>query len=355
MSAMRRPGIAALILLAVLLPAGSSTARAADEVRVERLGGATRIETAVEISKATYGDRNSSAFLAGATAFPDALAASYPAAIYSSPILLTPKERLHEATREELLRLQVDRVDILGDTTVVSNAVQDELASLGIESNRLAGETRYETSLQANAVGGGENVGGPALVATGTGFADALAVGPLAAGLYWPIVLTTPDELHPAARESFGYGYNEAILVGGTAAIADRVGEQIEQICRSAQDPDRPDAQNCVKVIGRIGGADRTQTAALFADELVRQVGTPPTHVNLARGDDFADAAAGGPHAGDELAPILLTVNRDELGEATRQWLEEHADTIESIHVFGTRGAISDEVVEEAREAATAD
>ncbi len=34
--------------------------------------------------------------------------------------------------------------------------------------------------------------------------------------------------------------------------------------------------------------------------------------MNLARGDGFADALAGGPHAGEERAPVLLTADVDE-------------------------------------------
>jgi len=68
----------------------------------------------------------------------------------------------------------------------------------------------------------------------------------------------------------------------------------------------------------------------------------------------LTDAAAGGPHGGFERAPILLTTDSDTLSDATRRWLEEHRDTIESIDVLGTSDVVPDAVVQEARSAATA-
>ena len=75
--------------------------------------------------------------------------------------------------------------------------------------------------------------------------------------------------------------------------------------------------------------------------------------MNLARGDGFADALAGGPHGGEERAPILLTASVDDLTTATRDFLRSRAGTISSIDVLGDTTAVSDAVVEQARTAAT--
>ena len=64
-------------------------------------------------------------------------------------------------------------------------------------------------------------------------------------------------------------------------------------------------------------------------------------HVNLARGDDYPDALAGGPHAGEELSPVLLTSSSTVLGPMTRAWLTMHSSTLLDGHLFGGTSAMN--------------
>lgn len=320
---------------------------AAEQVTVERLGGPTRYETAVKITQAVFPGPVEGVWLARGDLFPDALAASYP----GGPILLTPSDELHPAVRQELRRLEAPLVYIAGDSTAVSHEVEGAIQAMGIDTHRASGADRFATARSVVATRPEDNYG-TAIVTTGLEFADALAAGPLANAGNMPILLTTPDRLHEQAAEGlYEQGIHHVIIVGGTAAVSEQVRRDIENFCPF-------DGGRCITT-SRIGGRSRTETAALVADELVQWVrdnldpAFVPTHVNLARGDNFPDATAGGPHGGAELAPVLLTGDPHTLSDATRQWLEKHADTIESIHVFGTHHAISDQVAEEARQAAT--
>jgi len=344
--------IATSVAALVLVAAPGAGARA--EVTVARLGGTTRIETAVALSKSRFGPTTYDAWLARADAFPDALVASAPAGFFNGggPILLTPSDHLHPSVREELERLDTQRVFILGSDDVISGEVEAEIAEMGIDRFRISGRDRYQTAAGAASTMAGETFQ-MAFLATGADFADSLAAGPLAYILGRPIFLTTPDELHPSAAQGFLDTTSRKItILGGSAAVSERVERQVEETCYNPGTPE-PD---CVEVVGRIGGRDRTETATLLADELLRQtdygVG-PPTHVNLARGDAFPDGVAGAPHAGEELAPILLTAGPDTLGDATREWLESYKGTIETLDAFGTADALSDRVLEEARAAAS--
>lgn len=344
----------AMLLTAVLSATGpTAQARLAADVTVERLGGPTRYETAVRISQETFPGQLHGAWLARGDLFPDALAASYAAKAGSGggPILLTPPDELHPAVRDELRRTDIQLVYIAGDASAISHGVEAEIQAMGIDTHRAAGADRFATARSVAATAPNNNYG-TAIIVTGLDFADALAAGPIAYARYMPIFLTTPDRLHEqAANGLYEQGIHHVIIVGGTSAVSEQVRRDIENFCPF-------DGGGCITT-SRIGGRNRTETAALLADELVRQVrenvdpGHVPTHVNLARGDTFPDATAGGPHGGQETAPILLTADPHTLGDATRAWLEKHAATIESIHVFGTRDAISNEVVEEARQAAS--
>lgn len=346
--------VAAVALIALAVLPGPGELGAAEQVTAERIGGVDRYETAALMARATFPfgpNRAYDVWVARGDLFPDALAASYPAGQYNGggPLVLTPTDRLHPAARGVIEELAW-RVWIMGDSTAVSAEVEAEIAAMpNVEDViRVSGVDRYYTASAAVSVypDGHFEVG---LLATGTNFADALAAGPLAYSQVMPLLLTTPDSLHPAARQWIEQALDEVIIVGGTAAVSDTVRQEIEQICR--------DGDGCVRT-RRIGGSSRTETAALLADELVQRMqrNDPdwvPTHVNLARGDAFPDAAAGGSHGGEELAPLLLTTDPTNLGDPTRQWLETHNATIESIHVFGTRDAVSGSVVAEARAAAT--
>ncbi|MBW3661928.1 MAG: cell wall-binding repeat-containing protein [Actinobacteria bacterium] len=347
----RRLAVATLLCLLPAVPASGN-----EQVRVERLGGADRYETAAIVARATFPpgpDRRYDVYVARGDVFPDALAASFVAGYYNGggPLLLTPTHELHSATRAAIEDLAW-RVAILGDEIAVSHRVEEEIRAIPSVEDvyRIAGPDRYWTA--RHIVGKApQDHSTTGIVATGADFVDALVAGPLAYTLAMPLLLTTPDRLHEAARDGLEQesSISEVIVVGGRAAVSDVVVREIEAICR--------DDTGCITA-ERIGGATRTETATLLANEYLErlgELGQPVEHVNLARGDVFADAAAGAPHAGEEaeLAPILLTRDPNTLSSDTRRWLEAHRETLESIHVFGTSDAVSDEVVDEARQAAT--
>jgi putative cell wall-binding protein len=115
-------------------------------------------------------------------------------------------------------------------------------------------------------------------------------------------------------------------------------------------------------VVVRIAGRDRTETATKVADYELdpnsklavdnRALTFDSAHVNLARGDDYPDALAGGPHAGEELSPVLLTSSSTVLGPMTRAWLTTHSGTLLDGHLFGGPAAISTTVQSDATTAA---
>lgn len=346
-------GWLAVLIGMVALMVTAPVAGASSDVTIERLGGVTRIETAVALSRSTFEPTTYDAWLARGDAFPDALVASAPAGFYNGggPVLLTPSDHLHPAVREELERLDTQRVFILGSHDVISEEVEAEIAAMGIDRFRISGSDRYGTAVGVASTMSGETRG-MAFLATGADFADSLAAGPLAYILGRPIYLTPPDGLHPDAAQGLLHTSSRNVtILGGPAAVSERVARQVEETCY----PDTG-GRDCLEVVARIGGRDRTETATLLADELLRQteygVG-PPSHVNLARGDAFPDGIAGAPHAGEELAPILLAAGPDTLGDATREWLESYRGTIETLHAFGTEDALSDRVLEEAKVAAS--
>jgi hypothetical protein len=209
--------------------------------------------------------------------------------------------------------------------------------------DRIAGPTRFSTALGVAEDPDASNIGflngeRTAILTTGNGFADALAAGPLAYAGRYPVLLTTPTSLVAEASQALTQLHVERVLIlGGSTAISQGVEDAVRNMSIN---------------VTRIAGFDRTATAAaLAAFELANPaLGFSPFHANLARGDDAGggvDALAGGPHAGREHAPILLTAGPDTLDTAqlaNARFLYDHLATISSGHLFGGVTAITENV-----------
>ncbi|WP_108668321.1 cell wall-binding repeat-containing protein [Euzebya rosea] len=129
---------------------------------VTRVGGPTRVETAVETARATNPGATTALLV---RAYPDAgqpddqayadlLAAGPYAAENGWPILMTPSDGLHPATAEYLSSSTITDVVIIGGTGAVSQATEDAVTALGLSASRVAGDNRYATAVAiANARG----------------------------------------------------------------------------------------------------------------------------------------------------------------------------------------------------------
>lgn len=345
--------VCAIVILAYasVIPSVGRDAGAAAGFAFTRLEGDDRFETARVVAERTFASA-STAVVARADDFPDALAANYLAGVSRAPILLTLFDQVPPPTLAALADLGTKNVTLVGGEAAISEAVRSQLEStpstnpaggnLGV--SRIAGHTRYGTAAAAATSGGPVGSIGEkraALVATGEKPADALAGGALSYGRNLPTLLTTPGALAPEAADALAVlGIEQVLLLGGPAAVGEGVRAEIE-----------------ARGIGvmRLAGPDRTATAAVVANFALGALGFKAGHVNLARGDEFADALASGPHGGtDGPAPMLLTESPDSLGAATADWLRAHASTLQDGHLLGGSSAVSDGVQTAAENAAGA-
>ena len=183
------------VLIIVLILAYAPKANASTST--DRIAGFDRYATAVAISQSGWPNGADSAIIAFGEDFPDALSAGPLAQKYNAPILLTNSYGLNRDTVDELKRLKVKKVYIIGGPAVVSSNVVSQLALMQISSVRLAGQDRYETSLKvAEEVGVSQGV----FVTTGMSFPDALSIGPIAGALKMPLLLVPPHDLTPSQK-----------------------------------------------------------------------------------------------------------------------------------------------------------
>ena len=210
--------------------------------------------------------------------------------VEGGPLLLVTPDAVPAETRQELERLAVERIVVLGGPSAVGAQVEEQLTAIA-PVTRLAGESRFGTAA-AIARHAWPDGAQDVLVATGADFADALAGGAAAGAFAAPVLLVTRDAI-PAetAAELDRLAPQRITVLGGTAAVSPEVEAQLNDVAPTV----------------RVAGDSRFATAANLAQQLWSGGATT---VLVATGETFPDALAAAANAGHRRAPILL-VTRD--------------------------------------------
>lgn len=303
---------------------------------INRLSGAGRYATAVEISKAGFPDGSDTVVLAYGLNYADALAGVSLAKAMNAPILLTNLKTLPAETLAEIKRLKAKNVIILGGTGAVGAEVETALIKEGFKTERIAGATRFETATKIAEKMQKLNDKAPEEVYFVYAFnsADALSVSPIAASKNAPIIyLSTKGDLNAdtaaylAKLKKAGCVKN-AYVIGGEGVISNDM------------------ATKAAKALGlskatRIAGANRFATCVAvnekFADVLNGDM------LCVATGMDFPDALAGGVYAALNKAPLFLIngkLKTPKLSDEQKTYLKTKAAN--SITAFGGVGVVPD-------------
>lgn len=269
-----------------------------------RLAGLNRYETSAKIS----GNFSTSdvAVIATGKDYPDALSATPLATKYNAPIILVEGNKLNVEASNELKRLKVKKVFIVGGTGVVTTDVAKSIQNLGITVERVAGKDRYETSYEVAKLVGTNN---GAFATTGLNFADALSVGPIASILNMPIILV--DNNNPAKNLNI----NKTYVIGGEAIVPTKALSNFNNITR-------------------IYGANRYETNKKLVNTFKNILSF--SNAYIATGIDFPDALAGGALAAVNKNPIILT--EKNLDESTRDIIKDN--NITNLTVLGGEGVV---------------
>ena len=257
---------------------------------VTRIAGADRYATAAAISSVSYNPGVPVVYIATGSGYADALAGAPVAGRDRGPLLLVPGTSIPASVAAELTRLAPARIVVLGGSGAVSAAVQTALDAYTTGPvTRIAGADRYATAAAISSVSYNPGVQ-VAYIATGTGFADALAGAPVAGRDAGPLLLV-PGTSIPAsvAAELSRLAPGRIVVLGGSGAVSADV--------QAALDAYTPGS------VTRISGPDRYATAAAISAASYN----PGVQVAyIATGGGFADALAGAPVAGRDGGPLLL-------------------------------------------------
>lgn len=284
------------------------------EQSIVRLGGNNRYETSVKVSQNKW-TTSDYVVLASGEEFADALSATPLAKQLNAPILLTSGRVLDLTVIEELKRLQVKKVYIIGGTGAVSVNVEDVLKSMNINIERISGRDRYETSL---AVAQKLNKASQVFLCAGTGFADALSISSYAAANGNPILLVGNNEINSEVIKFINDNKSKVYVIGGTGVISDNV-------------------LNSISGAERISGDNRYETNTAVVSKFNSNFDF--TNVYVSVGENFPDAICGSALAGANGAPIVL-INTSDL-DSNNSYVKSQLLKANKVNVLGGEGIIS--------------
>lgn len=210
---------------------------------VERISGPERFATAAAVAERVVdGEGVSTAYLAlGGAAdpsqgWPDAVAVSGLAAAERRPVLLTAGDHLSDATAGVIQQMGFERVVLVGGVASLAEQVAEDVEALGVVVERVAGGSRFETSVEIASRQLAGSAGSPDVwLASGRDFPDALAAGAGAAAAGGVLLLTdglqvTTDDVTGAWIASSRQQLTGGVVVGGPVAISDGVAAQVQSL-----------------------------------------------------------------------------------------------------------------------------
>ena len=308
-----------------------------------RVAGGDRYETAVLASRRAFPDPDlvDVVLLATGENYPDALAGGPLAAREHAPVLLTPSDQLHGATRSELARLSPDRVILLGGTGALSPAVEAALAR-DYTVERAAGPDRYAT---AATIALGDPTGGTwrawnsadvVYLATGQNFPDALPGGAAAAAFDAPLLLTARDSLPAATEEALWLLQpSRVVVLGGTSAVGQAVVDRLAHLGIR---------------VDRAAGRTRYETAIAALCPVATLCQDDTRVAVVATGESFADALGGSAAAAALRAPLVLVPGRQDVPDVVAREVADLGP--EHVVLLGGTVAITDAVEDRVRQLA---
>jgi len=295
----------------------------APSVAVKRLSGTHRYQTAVQVSQEMY-TTSSKAVIARGDNFPDALSASALADSLEGPVLLTESTTLSLSTRDELSRLGVTQVYLVGGTSAISSGVETALSNLGYTVSRISGTDRYDTAQKVADYVYDENIVSSVFITTGENFPDALSAASPARLNSAPLLFVKKDSVPTETTSYLAKLSNLSSInvIGGTSVVSSSVATSLEA---------------SYGTVSRISGANRYQTAIQIANHFF----ISPAKIIVSTGENFPDALVGGVLALSQSSPVILT-QKTSLPSDVSTYLQTQTGV--SAYVIGGTNAVSSSV-----------
>lgn len=279
---------------------------APENVKVEKLEGDTRYETAVEISKKGWANGSDTVVLVNGYSIVDGITSTPLATTNEAPTLLVEKDRVATSTTNELKRLNPKHVILIGGENSIGSKVEGVIKNLGsdITIDRVGGSDRYETSLLISEKVAEKNDVNKVYVTSGIGEADSLSIASKAGAEKQPIVLASKDDISSGIYDWIKEKeVKDAYFIGGTASLSDKVISKVDSIVSSDVSKNR------------IAGSDRQETNAKVIEKFYPE--QTYSSVYVSKSDQLVDALTAGPLAAKTNSPVVLLGNSVSTTQST--------------------------------------
>lgn len=263
----------------------------------ETLTGLNRFETATKIS--SKWDKAENVVITNGFSIVDSLAASPLAASKDAPVLLSPKDKLHDATKKELQRLKTKTVYLIGGESALDKNIEKELKNMGISTVRIFGKNRFETSVEiAKYIAKTNKISDIAIVNGLKGLADAVSIGPVASQNKMPIILSDKDSLPSGSDFIKSQNINKIYTIGGKSNLSDSLIKELNKLSKAT--------------VTRISGSRREETNINIIKEFYKSDKLNNIFVSkngIKQEGDLVDSITIGSLAAREKSPVLLVDN----------------------------------------------
>ncbi len=302
------------------------------ELQVVRHSGANRYETSLKmLSSATPG---APIFVATGIGFADALSAAPAAALEGGRVVLTHPRNVDPQLIAQITAKAPKDIYVIGGTNAVSTAVENALKGIaGAEVTRIAGSSRYDTSLRIyDKFFAGEDFN-KAFVATGRDFPDALAASAAAGAVDAPVVLvngkaaTVPTDVTDRLTAD---KVELTLIAGGKGAVSQGIENELKAK---------------VGEVTRLSGSDRLATSVAINAWVDSKLDTSLVKdVYVATGASYPDALSAAAPAGNPAARLVLS-SKTCLPKAAVNAIKSYT-ALQVLHLVGGQKALSDAVGE---------
>ncbi|AKN33760.1 transglutaminase [Clostridium carboxidivorans P7] len=289
-----------------------------------RLAGADRYKTAVAISQSGW-TQSDNVILVDGNNYPDALVGGSYAYLKNAPVLITQSDKLNSDISAEIARLGAKNIYILGNTTSVSQNIQNEL-SKKYNVSRICGTDVFDTAVKVGEELRNTKIFDTVAISSQNGFADALAIAPFSARNTMPLLFSGKDSLRPDTLQALkDWNIKNVVIVGGTGVVSSKVEDNIKSMGIN---------------VTRLAGQDRYATALEIIKHFAPSEGYKS--ISICSGENFPDALTGAMLAAKNNTPLVL-VSKDSVNDAMAQYINKNI--LEKSYIFGGTGAVSDKII----------
>ncbi len=347
---LRKKILTSLLGLSLLL--GSAASSFANDIKVTRISGRDRYETATKVNQMYFNKAfGNLAIISSGEDFRTALYGSYMANALKVPFYIISSDVLSEHITNEFRRLDIKKVYVIGSSDTIDEEVDNSLKNMDITVERYETQGSTATVLPdfgyefisskypAFSIDGADYFA----VVNDKKFPDLLSSIPFLSTLLREKSILTCDYMDFSKYGEYeGYSY----IVGGfnsvpssITTIADKPIGLTRRIGRTMED-----GRGIYYYSGRIAGKDRYETAAKVAEAYSVVFDKKVSTVVLVDGTKYPDALASGTVATQNNGVVLLT-QPNKLNSHTKNYIK--TNNIKNVIVVGGKNSVSNKVIDE--------